>query len=64
MQGMEPHETLAVLLAFISTYALFMTSLGRELWGELGPMVGYAVIAVLCLTSVVWLTLIDIIRRR
>ena len=63
MQGMEPHETLAIILAFMSTYALFMTPLGREVWGELGVLVGYAVIAVLCLTSVVWLTIIGILRE-
>lgn len=65
MQGMEPHEALAFLLAFISTYVFFMTSPGRAFWGDLGfmPMLaGYAAIAILCLTSVVWLTIIGILR--
>ena len=61
MQGMASHESVALILGAITTYGLLVW-LGREFWIELGLMRGWAVIGFLCLTTVAWLFIIDIVR--
>ena len=62
MQGMEPHESLALILGAITSYGLLITPIGKEAWMEMGLMRGWAVIGILCLTTVAWLIIMNVVR--